>query len=36
LRAADDALVIDTTGRTVEDVVNQVVAAFRSVVEVGP
>lgn len=30
LRAADDALVIDTTDRTVEDVVGKIVARFRA------
>ena len=30
LRPADDALVIDTTGRTVDDVVAEIVARFRS------
>jgi CMP/dCMP kinase len=34
LRPADDAIVIDTTGRTVDDVVAEIVAGFRSAAEV--
>jgi CMP/dCMP kinase len=35
LRLADDALVIDTTGRTVDDVVREIVARYASAIGVG-
>jgi CMP/dCMP kinase len=35
LRPADDALVIDTTGRTVDDVVREIVARYASAIGVG-
>jgi cytidylate kinase len=33
LRAADDALLVDTTGRSVDDVVREIVARFRKAVD---
>ena len=35
LRLADDALVLDTTGRTVDDVVREIVARYASAIGVG-